>query len=75
MQTTLDRVRPGMRAVVTEIDTPGPLTCRLRDFGMIPGTGVVCRYRSPEGRVTALECRGAVIALRTCDLAKIRVRC
>ena len=58
MEMYLDRLEPGLRAVVTQIKSPEPLRCRLRDFGM----------------VTGLELRGTVIALRTCDLKKIRVR-
>ena len=46
---------------------------RLRAFGMVPGTQVRCRYRRPGGSVTALEFRGAVVALRTRDMARIRV--
>lgn len=75
MQTTLDRLRLGMRAVVTGIDVSTELKCRLSDFGLVPGTRVCCRYRSPGGQVTALELRGTVIALRTGDMKKIRVQC
>lgn len=75
METSLDCIRPGTRAVVTQINTDAALTHRLRDFGLVPGTAVRCRYRSPWGDVTALELRGSVLALRTRDLKKIRVRC
>ncbi len=75
METSLDRLRPGSRAVVIEVNTPPALTRRLRDFGLVPGTAVRCRYRSPWGKVTALSFRGAVLALRTTDLKKIRVTC
>lgn len=75
METCLNCIRPGMRAVVTQIDAEAGLKCRLRDFGLVPGTAVRCRYRTPGGSVTALEFRGAVVALRTRDLQKIRVRC
>ena len=75
METSLDRLRLNRRAVVTEITVNEELARRLRDFGLIPGTQVCCRYRDPSGRVTALELRGAVIALRTRDLKQIRVNC
>ena len=74
MEMYLDRLEPGLRVVVTQIKSPEPLRCRLRDFGMIPGTELRICYRSPDGGVTALELRGTVIALRTCELKKIRVR-
>lgn len=75
METSLDHLRPGMRAVVTKVDTDAALKQRLKDFGLVPGTLVRCRCRNPWGDVTALEFRGAVLALRTVDLRKIRVRC
>ena len=75
MQMGLDQMRLGIQAVVTDIHTAPLLKERLQDFGCVPGTRVVCRYRSPGGFVTAVEVRGTVIALRTEDLAGIRVRC
>ena len=75
METGLDQLRPGAVAVVREINTDPVLRHRLRDFGLIPGTKVKCCYRCPWGQLTALELRGSVLALRTKDLRKIRVRC
>lgn len=74
METTLDRIHPGMAGMVTNILAEGSLRKRLEDFGMVPGTKVHCRYRSPGGDVTAIALRGSVIALRTRDLQKITVR-
>ena len=74
METGLDQVRPGAVAVVTQINTDPVLRRRLRNFGLVPGTVVRCRYRCPWGDLTALELRGSVLALRTRDLRKIRVR-
>lgn len=75
MEITLDRLRLGTWAVVTHIDTDPTLRCRLQSYGMVPGTQVYCRYRSPEGSVTALGFRGSVVALRTRDMKKIWVAC
>ncbi len=75
METSLNLLRPGMAAVVIQVNTDETLRRRLRDFGFVPGTKVHCRYRCPWGTVTALELRGAVLALRTKDLRGIRVRC
>lgn len=74
METTLDRIQPGMRALVTELHVEQPLRCRLRDFGLIPGTEVCCRCRSPWRDVIALELRGSVLAIRSRDARYIRVR-
>ena len=75
METTLDCIRPGREAVVTEVNTDAALTRRLKAFGLVPGTNILCRYRCPWGSLTALELRGSVLAVRTRDLKKIRVRC
>lgn len=75
METGLNHIRPGVRAVVTQVNTDEALKRKLKAFGLVPGTTVCCRYRCPWGDVTALELRGCVLALRTRDLCKIRVRC
>ena len=75
MEIGLDRLRLGQQGIVERIDTAPLLAQRLRSFGMIPGAQVRCRYRSPGGSVTALEFCGTVVALRTRDIRKIRVRC
>ncbi len=74
MEITLDHLRLGQQAIVTYIEAEESLKCRLNAYGMIPGTVVRCRYRSPDGSVTSLDCRGGVIALRTADLKRIRGR-
>lgn len=74
MEMNLDRLLPGFQGVVVSVGSPEALKRRLRDFGLIPGTVLGVRYRSPDGGVTALELRGTVIALRTRELKKIRVR-
>lgn len=73
METSLDLLRPGVNAVVLKVDTEEALRRRLRDFGLVPGTRVRCRYRCPWGTVMALELRGSVLALRTADIKRIRV--
>ena len=75
METGLHCIPPGKVAVVTQIHTDPVLQRRLKAFGLVPGTRVRCCYRCPWGDVTALELRGSVLALRTKDLQKIRVRC
>ena len=72
MEITLDRLGLGQSAIVTCVGEDTALASRLRDYGMIPGTTVCCRYRTPDGSVTSLDCRGGVIALRTRDMKSIR---
>jgi Fe2+ transport system protein FeoA len=74
MQVSLDRLPIGIPATVVQMSCPEVLLRRLRDFGMIPGTAVMVRYRSPGGGVTALECRGALLAMRTRDLKGVGVQ-
>ncbi len=73
METSLDSLCVGRRGVILRIHTDPWLKSRLRSLGLIPGTTVSCRYRTPCGKVTAVEFRGTVVALRTRDLRKIWV--
>ena len=73
MQTGLDRLPIDIPAVVVRIDCRKDLKRRLKDFGLVVGTEICCRYRSPDGGVTALEFRGSVLALRTADIKGVRV--
>lgn len=73
MEISLNALRLGRSGIVTCVGTDPLLKERLRDFGMVPGTLVGCRCRSPGGSVTALEFRGTVLALRTRDTEKILV--
>lgn len=72
MDITLDSLRTDKMAVVTQIEADEALKKRLRDYGLVPGTIVRCRYRSPSGSVMALELRGSVVAMRSRDLKGIR---
>lgn len=74
MEIMLCDIRPGVRAVVTEISDENGLKSRLREFGMIPGTELRCRFLSPGGDLAALELRGTVIAVRRRDLKGIKTR-
>jgi len=74
MQVRLDRLPCSIPAIVLEISCKQELRERLRDFGLVPGTEVIARYRSPDKGVTALEFRGTVVALRTRDLKGVRVK-
>lgn len=73
MEITLDTILQDEEKTVTEILAEPDLSARLRDFGLIPGTKVICRYLSPGRHLLAIECRGAVLALRRRDAGGIRV--
>ena len=72
MEITLAQLPVDKIAVVTNIDTKESLKKRFRDYGLVPGTIVRCRYRSPDGSVVALEFRGSVVAVRRKDLQWIK---
>ena len=44
---------------------------RLLELGFVPGTQVRCMHRAPAGSPAAYLVRGAVIAIRKSDAAKI----
>lgn len=71
----LDCLRPGATATILDMKVSPALRARFQDFGMIPGNVVRCQYRSPGGKVTALEIMGAVVAFRTAELKHILVDC
>jgi len=73
LEMGLDKLPLGIPGQVTQMAENMPLTQRLNQFGLVPGTRICCRYRTPGGSVTAVEFRGAVVALRTRDMAAIRV--
>ncbi len=73
MAKYLDSLMPGETAVITEVGSSVHLKKRLVDFGMVPGTDVICRYCSPGRHLMALECRGAILAMRARDLHRIQV--
>ena len=75
MEIGLGELKVGQQGIVQSIDVDPLLARRLRSFGLVQGTNVGCRYRSPGGSVTALEFCGTVVALRTRDIRNIRVRC
>ena len=72
--TTLNKISTGEFAVVLSIDTELSLKQRLYDIGLVPGTKIKVVHQSPSGNPRAYLVRGAVIALRNCDAAKISVR-
>ncbi|MBU9736044.1 FeoA family protein [Diplocloster agilis] len=63
----------GQSAVVAGIINKGAMRRRLFDLGVVAGTKISCRQKSPSGDPAAYEIRGAVIALRTEDSSGILV--
>ena len=70
---TMDQLKPGQQAIVTEIRLWGTLRRRLQELGLINGTKVYCELIAVSGDPTAYRIRGALIALRSKDTKKILV--
>ena len=63
----------GRSADVAQMDAPGPMGRGLLDIGFTEGTRVQCLYAAPSGEPRAYLVRGAVIALRREDAARVRL--
>lgn len=72
--TTLDRLKIKEKAIVLKIMLKGPVSRRLMDIGLVKGTKVECVGISPMGDPSAFLIRGAVMALRREDSAKIMIK-
>lgn len=71
--TRLCDISVGECVVVRVLIAHGALRRRFLDIGLVGGTLTECVGKSPSGDPAAYLIRGAVIALRSCDAAKILV--
>ena len=69
---TLDKLRPGERAVVMEIDE-NPLKRRLQELGLSEGSEISCLFASPLGDPIAYRFASSVIAIRRSDAKSVRL--
>lgn len=72
-QISLNHLKIGKTAIVTKLDTIGPMRRRMLDLGIINGTKIKAIYQSPLKDPTAYFVRGTVIALRKEDAQQIQV--
>lgn len=72
---SLNRLPIGKKGIVSALVSSGKERRRMLDLGLIQGTTVEALQRSPSGDPVAYYIRGAVIALREEDAAKIMVQC
>ena len=63
----------GETGIVQKLLSTGTQRRRMLDLGLVNGTPVEARQKSPSGDPTAYFIRGAVIALRSEDAGKILV--
>ncbi len=70
---TLNELKPGDSAVITDVAGDGALRCRLLDMGLIPKTKVRLIKIAPMGDPIEIEVRGYELTLRIDDAKKIAV--
>lgn len=63
----------GQRATVCSVLLEGAMRRRVQELGLIPGTVVECRMKSPASDPVAYALRGTVVALRNRDAERILV--
>ena len=71
MEQRLCDLLPGRTATVYRLLHVGSMRRRLQDIGLLPGTSVTCLGYSPGGDPAAYRIRGAVIAIRREDSARV----
>ena len=70
---TLNRLSAGQSGTVSGLLLTGAIRRRLLDLGLIEGTKVRCVRRSLAGNPVIYSFRGAMVALRSEDSARICV--
>ena len=69
----LNQLQEGESCRVEELEISGAMRRRLSELGFISGSAVTCLQSNFSGDMTAYYVRGAVIALRTSETARIRI--
>ncbi len=72
---TLDELRIGESALVTEVGGEGALRQHILDMGVIPGTEVTLVKFAPMGDPIQLRVHGYELTMRLADAGKIMVKC
>lgn len=70
---TLNELKAGQSAVITDVGGDGALRCRLLDMGLIPKTKVMVRKVAPMGDPIELFLRGYELTIRLEDAEKISI--
>ena len=67
MEMSMSCLQVGQQGKITRLAACDELSCRLLDFGMTPGTAVLCLKKSPAGDPSLYRIRGTMLALRRKD--------
>jgi Fe2+ transport system protein FeoA len=71
---TLDQLKRGQTAKITDLTERGANRSRLLDLGILPGTQIEVEMKSPLGDPVAYRVRGAVIAIRRAQAQQIKIQ-
>ena len=74
VESGLDELPPGVRAVVMSVDVDGTLRKRLVEMGVTPGVLIAVERVAPLGDPIAVEVRGYRLSMRKAEAAQIRVK-
>jgi ferrous iron transport protein A len=70
---TLDQLKPGQKATISEIDSDGPLGQRLMALGLLEGTPVSMLRRALGGDPLEIDVMGYALSLRRNEAQKIKI--
>lgn len=73
-ELNLNQLPLGSLGQVVHLETQGIMRRRLLDLGLVPGTLVEAVRKSPAGDPTAFNIRGALIALRSDEGARVKIK-
>lgn len=71
---TLNELKAGQSAIITDVGGEAALRCRLLDMGLIPKTNVMVRKVAPMGDPIELFLRGYELTIRLEDAEKITIK-
>ena len=70
---TLDALPVGQHTTIVAVTGNGALRRRLLELGLVPGTPIRRTGAAPLGEPLTFEVRGAVLALRKSEAARVEV--
>ncbi|MDD2417973.1 MAG: FeoA family protein [Oscillospiraceae bacterium] len=73
MEKTLNDLKVGQPAVITDLNCKGTVRRRIIDLGLTPGVSVVVLRTAPMGDPLEIRIRGFNMSIRRSDAGKINV--
>ncbi len=70
---TLDKLKPGEKAVVVSIGGRGPVRRRLIDMGITPQAHVMIKRTAPFGDPLEVNVRGYALSMRKSEASQVTV--